>query len=528
MARSKRRRHRNRAKNSTTNYKNPDRWLIEAFGGKESDSGERVNGRTATRLAGVYYAVRTIAGQLASLPCNCHMETPGKRGSAIASNHPAHFLVKSEPNPLMAADVFRETLMHHTLLWGNGRAAIERNNRNDPVSLIPLLPDRTFSVVVTDETTETSTKWHIVTLDTGKRIKIRDEDVLHIMGLSFDGIEGLSLVQLASTSLGLSLAAERASARHFRNNGVPGLILSAPQHAFASEEEAQQFLDDFNKYQSGVDNTSKVALLREGVTAVSLATIGRDAQWIEQRGFQRQELMLWFGLEQIPGNTASVSYNSEEQKNLAFLQRCLNPWLVRWEHELNRKLLTTQQRRTGSHFFKFNRSALMQGTALERWQVYDYARRLGVMSANDVAEKEDLPLHEGGDTYENPYTTPGTRNESATARVRQLIEARLKAIQRVEIQRAIEAAGSGRNFCEWLDSFYSGSGFLPRIVEVFVECGGSEQHAEAYANESRQRLLEVADTATPDGFAAVVQKAVSTWPQRMEWLAQTLSFASAN
>lgn len=508
----------------------PARWFVDWLrDGTETDSGVTVNGKTALMYAPLWYAVNKISGHVGLLPTHLH-EQKDERTAVTANKHPAYRLLKTRPNTLMTAIVFKQTLQAHAITWGNGRAAIMRNMRNDPSELIVLLPDRTITVLINGE------KWHVTTdLSTGEKTKIHDRDVLHIPGLGFDGIQGYSVIEMMRNSIGLGLAAEKSSSFMFKNNGVPSLILEAPTGVLKTEEEARKFLKDWDSYHTGVSQQNKTGLLRQGIKANVLGMKGTDAQWIEQRRFQRQEAALWMQLEQILGDDSSVSYRSLEEKNKAYLTNCLLPWLTKWEQELDEKLLTGQQKRTASHFFKFQTAALLRGTTKDRYDVYGIAIANRIMNPNECRQLEDLPPYEGGDEYINPHTTPGepagtgqpTDDEPSDddqpttrepdGRVKSLIASRLREIIGVEAKRVCEAAVKQKNFCGWVDEFYSELGFLPRLRAIWQQCGGTAEQADSYAGESKAALVDLAGTvATNQELAAAVSALTSAWDSRAD------------
>ena len=507
------------ADGDTSGTATPNQWLVDWMrGGVESDSGVAVNGSTALQFAPLWNAVSKIAGHVGQLPLTLY-QRKDERSREKAKQHPGYRLMKRSPNEVMGATTFRETLQLHALLWGNGRAAIVRNNRNDADQLIPLDPATWHTVLVDGE------KWHYTnsdpTADSGNR-RIRDDDVLHVAGLGYDGICGYSVISMARNSLGLGLAAEKASSKHFKNNAVPSIVLEAPVGAFRDESDAKDFLNAWNSYHVGVDNSSKAGLLREGIKANALAMSGRDSQWIEQRLFQRQEAALWMCIESILGDDSSVSYNSLEAKNQAYLSSCLAKWLKKWEEESERKLLTDTQQRMESHFFKFNTAALLRGTTKERYEVYQIARMIGVMSANDVRELEDMNPVDDGDSYDNPAITttepaadqPETEDEPPQDRLRTVVQLRIAEVVAVEIKRVRTAAASTKNFVEWLDSFYGS--FAGRLESVYQTCGGGSHLAAEHAAESKLRLLQVAGDSTHDTLSDNVEAELQTWVDRVK------------
>lgn len=510
------------ADGDTSGTASPNQWLVDwVRGGPESDSGVAVNGETALQFAPLWNSVSKIAGHVGQLPLITYRQTDD-REKEKARNHPTYRKLKRQPNASMGSTVFKETLQQHALLWGNGRAAIIRNQRNDVDELIPLDPSTWHTVLIDGE------KWHYTNNDPvapdGKR-RIHDDDVLHIAGLGYDGICGYSVIQLAKNSLGLGLASEKASSRHFRNNAKPSMVLQAPAGVFRKEADAQDFLQNFNRYHKGVDNAEKVALLREGIEAKPLSMSASDSQWIEQRKFQRQEAALWMCVEQILGDDSSVSYNSLEQKNQAYLSGCLQKWLTKWEEECERKLLTDQQQRTESHFIKFRTAALLRGTTKERYEVYQIGRMIGVLSANDVRELEDMNPIEGGDNYDNPAITttteqpneqteqPTETNEQTEARLRNLIQSQLSSGMAYEVKRIREAADSNKPFCPWVDTFYDK--FASKLADMFDDLGGDSMCVINHIAESKQRLFDVAGSSTKDELKANIDAELATWPARI-------------
>ena len=504
----------------TSGTASPNQWLVDWFrGGPESDSGVTVNGETALQFAPLWNSVSKIAGHVGQLPLVTYERT-GEREKQKARTHPAYRKLKKQPNDVMGAIVFKETLQHHALLWGNGRAAIVRNQRNDVDALIPLDP-ATWHTVLVD-----GVKWHFTNNDPvaqdGKR-RIRDEDVLHVAGLGYDGLCGYSVINMARNSLGLGLASERASSKHFKNNAQPSMVLQAPQGVFRKEEDAADFLRNFNKYHSGVDNAEKVALLREGIEAKPLSMSAQDSQWIEQRKFQRQEAALWMCIEQILGDDSSVSYNSLEAKNQAYLSGCLSKWLAKWEEECERKLLTDKQQRSESHFIKFTTAALLRGTTKERYEVYQIGRMIEVLSANDVRELEDMNPIEGGDEYTNPAISSGNvepepepnedDGEGMEDRMRSLLMSQLSHSMAYEVKRIREAVASGKPFCPWVDEFYDK--FAAKLADMFEDLGGGAKMTVEHIAQSKKRLFDVAGSCTKDEFAQNIESELATWPARL-------------
>ena len=508
---------------ATSGTANPSQWLIDwVRGGTESASGVHVNGETALTYAPWWYGVNKIAGHVGLLPLIA-MERRGEREKLPARRIPGYRLMKKQANQYTTAAIFKETLQSHALNWGNGRAAIIRNQRNDPAELIQLDPNTWDTVLVDGE------KWHFTNSDptVGMR-RIHDDDVLHIAGLGFDGIIGYSVWKMARDSLGLGLAGEQASAKNFKNDAVPPVVLEAPPGVFRKETDAKQFLQDWNQYHAGVDNAGKAGLLREGIKANQLAMSSRDSQWIEQRVMQRQDAALWMALESILGDDSSVSYNSLEAKNQAYLTNCLMRWLNKWEEECEKKLLTETQQRSESHFFRFRTAALLRGTTLERYQVYQIGRQIEVFSANDVRDLEDMNEREGGDEYGNPAINPqgntdeppeNNENDDETTqeRLRSMINSRLTDVVEVESKRIENLAAKSKTMAELegrVDDFYGK--FLETLTRAYEACGGTFADAQSHVEASKAEIAQALSACeSPRKYRSAVAEAAEKWTERI-------------
>jgi len=493
-----------------TNQRNPRQWFIDWIRPSVNESGIPTGQNSVLGLAAVYYAVTRIAGHVGQLPLIVYRKQ-GDKGREPDPRHPAYKLCKYRANPWTNAGDFRECLMLHALLHGNGRAWIERNNRQEPVAMYPLHSDNITTMLVREDSGDVLTDWqkvHVYHAPNGEMLVLPDRDVFHVMGLGDNGVEGLSLLELGSNSFGLGLAAQRASNRLYKNDAVPGLILMAPEGYLTQEDEAKQFLDAWNNYHAG--GQRKAGLLRGGVDVKAIAHNNRDSQMIETRLFQRQDAALWFSLEQILGDDSSVSYNSLEEKNKAYLSNCLNRYLVKWEQECREKLCSLMQKDQDSHFFKFTVEALLRASAEERANFYSQMVTMTAMSPNEVREKEDMNPRPGGDEYVNPNTTSDRaapepepaeddQQQRRTAARRQV--AQMLTAERRKLTNAQNATHRGADwFTEWAEKHYGKlqESLTASLTHESGEGDKSAAAASAFVTERFSRLYKGRDLDTVD------------------------------
>ena len=370
------------------NLKDPR--LNELFGGSSTDSGVSVTPDTALTYSAVYAAVRCIAESVSSLPLNYYERLPAG-GKMHAKANPLHHLLHDEPNPEMTSLQWREASMAHLLLHGNSYTEIVRDLEGNAVELWPIDP-----TMVAPKRTDSGELYY--ELNRGKNF-ITANNMLHIPGLSFDGISGVSPITLARQSLGLSMAIEQFGAGYFGRGARPGGVLTFPGQL--SPEARQNLRRSFEELHAGGANSHRVALLEAGLKWEAIGVPPDDSQFLQSREFQIIEVARWFNL---PPNKlkdlSKTSYNSLEQMEISFVVDTLRPWLVRWEQQLNRKIIRPKDR--GSYFFEFNVDGMLRGDQASRYTAYSVGRNWGWLSVNEIRERESLNPVEGGDVYMVP------------------------------------------------------------------------------------------------------------------------------
>jgi HK97 family phage portal protein len=359
------------------------------FGG--TTSGKAVNERTAMQTSAVYACVRILAESVAGLPLHVYERTANGSKSTKPS-HPLYRLLHDEPNREMTSFVFRETLMSHLLLWGNAYAQIIRDGRGFPIVLYPLLPDR-----MTVDRNESGDLVYTYQSDKGQ-VKLRRENILHIPGLGFDGLIGYSPIAMAKNAVGLALATEDYGATFFANGANPGGVLEHP--GVIKPEQADRLRESWQS-QFGGANAHKVAVLEEGLKFHQMSIPPEQAQFLETRKFQINEIARIFRVPpHMVGDLEKSSFSNIEQQSLEFVKYTLDPWVVRWEQSLQQALILPSEKAT--IFIKFNLDGLLRGDYQSRMQGYSTGIQNGFMSVNDVRGLEDMNLltaEEGGDLH---------------------------------------------------------------------------------------------------------------------------------
>ena len=363
-----------------------------------SSAGKNVNERSAMQMTAVYSCVRILAEAVAGLPLHLYRyKEDGGKERAIDNN--LYHLLHDEPNKEMSSFIFRETLMTHLLLWGNAYAQIIRNGKGEVVALYPLMPNK--MQVDRDENGElyyiyTRSSDEAKTMD-GVTVYLTPRDVLLIPGLGFDGLVGYSPIAMAKNAIGLAIATEEYGAKFFANGAAPSGVLEHP----GTIKDPSRLRENWNSTFGGSANSGKVAVLEEGMKYTPISISPEQAQFLETRKFQIDEIARIFMVPpHMVGDLEKSSFSNIEQQSLEFVKYTLDPWVIRWEQSLSRALLNEDEKR--KYFFKFNLEGLLRGDYESRMSGYAVARQNGWMSANDIRELENMdkiPAEDGGDLY---------------------------------------------------------------------------------------------------------------------------------
>lgn len=511
------------AQSSGTAY--PEDWLFEALGGGLSESGVRVNPSTAITHGPVWQAVNILAGDVGQLPLHV-MRMRGKSREKFRE-HPVDWLMSGEPNETQTPSVWKETMMAWALLWGNACCYIERDGSGRPTALIPLLPDRTGPRAV-DYRSQSGQQFYFVIIESwidGKLVPFLYDDIFHIRGLATDGFWGLSAVDICKNAIGHGMATERHGNRLFSNGATPNGVLEHPGKM--SPEARANLRAEWYEIHGGPNKAGKTGILWEGMKFNPISMSSRDAQWMEDRKFDREMVASLFNLPAFKLNAlenSAVRANLEEQ-NRDYFNTSLSRHLNKFKEEGERKLLAYNERRKGRVYLRWFPEAFLRGDTVSRFQAYSTAITARFMSPNEVREKEDMNPYEGGDEFLNPAIEQTDRSEQAetpepdedqqqqlarrfvASQVTQLLESEAKALE--------QSVGDNpqRNFCNWASKYYEkylkmAEPMLKLPEMIAIQAGFPSANwrkaVELHAQDGLQAVLSLADTVTQSGLAAVV------------------------
>ena len=231
----------------------------------------------------------------------------------------------------------------------------------------------------------------------GSTVILDPSDVLHIPGLGFDGLVGYSPIAMAKNAIGMAIACEEYGAKFFANGAAPSGVLEHP----GTIKDPTRLRETWQAQYGGSNNAHRVAVLEEGMKYTPISISPEQAQFLQTRKFQINEIARIFRIPpHMIGDLEKSSFSNIEQQSLEFVKYTLDPWVIRWEQALSRSLLGEDEKK--EMFFRFNVEGLLRGDYQSRMSGYATARQNGWMSANDIRTLEDMdliPEEDGGNLY---------------------------------------------------------------------------------------------------------------------------------
>jgi HK97 family phage portal protein len=363
-----------------------------ALGAPGTTSGLRVSEKTALRLMTVFTCVKILSEGFAQVPLKVYRRMPDGSREELRS-HPLYRVLHERPNPEMTSYTLRLAWMEHLALWGNAYGEIQRNFLGETIGLWPLLPDRVRAYRRADGI------WYEIRRKTDPASQERSDaeiihlparDVLHIVGLSFDGLVGRSVIATVRDGMGLAAAYEDFGARFFSNDATPGFVLTTDQ--YLAPAKYKEMKTQWEEEHQQIINAHKFAILHGGLKPASVGIPPKDAQYVEARKYQRGEIA---GLFRIPphmiGDTEKASSWGTGIKEMSqgFIKFTLDPWFVNAEQSINAKLLGAPAQ--GPIYCEFDRDGFLRGDPKSRIEEYKALFDMGVISNAIIARLENLP-----------------------------------------------------------------------------------------------------------------------------------------
>lgn len=364
--------------------------------GSVSGSGLAVNEIMALRNSTFFRAANLISGSIGMLPVHLMRRTMDGKGQEKiekAKSHKLYRVLHKRPNTYQTAFEFKSYMQLLALLDGNAYGLILRGIRGEVDQIIPL-PRKAVTPKLTDD-------WQMTfeyRRPKGGTVVLQASDVFHFRHpITRDGIQGVSLVDMAVNSLGIATQAERAASKMLRGGVMAGGALETANTL--GDEAIGHLKESMRERQLDGEHAGEWLILEEGLTAKPFITNAKDAQYDELRKRQAEEISRFTGVPRPLLMFDETSWGSGiEQLGLYFVTYCLMPWFIAWEQAIERSCFTVAEQSADELYVKFNEGALLRGSLKE--QADFFAKALGpnnaYRTANEVRGAFDLNPIEGG------------------------------------------------------------------------------------------------------------------------------------
>lgn len=349
--------------------------------GREPD----VDDNFAMKISTVWSCVRLLSDTLSTLPLHVKERDTNRR--RVHYDHPVARLL-DKPNPKMNGVSLRAAMMTAVLLRGNAYAVITERDRHEyPTRLDFVLPEYVTLWEGDDD---------IFYTILGNDFRIPSRDVVHIKGLSTNGLLGLSPIRQHARLLGLSLSSLEFADSFYRNGCRTTGVFKKP--GTLSDEAWARLYKQLSEGYFGARNAGKPLLLEDGLDYSSITIPPEDAQFIATRLQSVDEIAAIYGVPpHMAGNQSHSTYSNNEQQNLELYNLTLAPWIAKIEAEFNDKLfLESEKRRL---YVDIDAKGLLRADTAARTNFYRQLYYVGAMNANEIRACEDLDSYEGGEQY---------------------------------------------------------------------------------------------------------------------------------
>lgn len=356
--------------------------IRELFGGRITNSGKAVTVKTAIEVSTVFACCRVIGEGIAQVPLKL-MKEDGKT-RIPAKDHPLYSILAYRPNSWMTSFEYRELLAWHVVLTGNHFSFVNRGRGGKILELIPLRPNQVTVMRAADYTLT-----YKVTIDTGESKVFPAEAIWHVRGPSFNGWQGLECVTLAREAIGLALATEEAASQLQKNGVRPSGVYSV--EGTLKDDQYKVLSKWISDNLGGAENAGKAMVLDRSAKFLNTQMTGIDAQSLETRRFQIEEVCRFARVMPIMVGYSdkAATYASSEQQFLAHVVHTMSPWWQRIEQSIDANLLTDADRAAGL-YSNFVEEGLLRGAAVDTKEVLLGYANGGLMTPNEARAKLDL------------------------------------------------------------------------------------------------------------------------------------------
>ncbi|MBL4621012.1 MAG: phage portal protein [Immundisolibacteraceae bacterium] len=380
------------------------------------------NSDESTKDAAVFASIKVICEGVAQLPLHIYRKDKKTKSKSKQKDHYLYEILHSKANKKQTSFSFVESMQYALLLRGNAYA-LKVSGRTPVDELVYIHPDFITPFCVKDGkpyfdryVPNSKIYYNYTNQDTGTTLILFDDDILHIQGLSSNGLVGLNVIEHLALTLGYSIAAREHGARYFKQGGHPSVVMEFANKKGMDDATKEKLRKAWVNRFSGTENSHQCLIVEGGTTVKPLNLTNKDSQFLESRKYQRSEIAAIFSVPPHKiGDLENASFSNIEQQSRDFVNHTIMPWNIRWEQALNHSLLTRKERKDGFSI-RFNVDGLLRGDSEARAKLYTVLFNTSSITPNEIREMENMnPIANGDNTFApmnmQPIKEVGKNNE---------------------------------------------------------------------------------------------------------------------
>ena len=350
--------------------------LIDGYNGGMV-AGVTVTDKTALQVSTVLACVKVIADGCATPDLHVYRDM-GDDTRQKAADIPEYRLLARRPNEWQTSFEWRRQMTLHAALTGTGLSLKVRGPDKRIRELIPLMPGQ-WDVRRVNRYEVRYRCWD----EFGIIGEFTPEDVFVLNGVQWDFVGSMNALMLARSAIGLAIATEKSQAAMHANGMRPSGVYSVEG---SLNQEQHDRLAAFLKRKAGADKTGEPLVLDRSAKWTSTAITGVDAQHVETRRLQIEEICRAYGVFPIMvgHSDKSATFASSEAFFAAHVKHTLAPWHRAWTQRIDEMLLDG----SGPLFAEFDTRYLMAGAMKDRAQWARTMAEMGIYTRNEIRDEE--------------------------------------------------------------------------------------------------------------------------------------------
>lgn len=375
-----------------------------------------INNYSVLGITPYWRAMNFISVNMASFPRSVQKDS-------VDQKHPLDFIIKHNPNPWQNGFDFWKTLFFHWRHYGNGFARIRRDALFKIAGFENLRPEFVIPFVFEPDKDSTDWQsrqlWYFLTGGSYKEV-VPAADVIHLQGLSYDGLAGFNPIFLMSESFERARGVRRFITKFLTKGTLLRGSIEIPTGVSADQQKA--LIDTLRSNFTGPESDRDVIVLSDGAK-LSNATLSPDqSKLIDLTNFTTKEVSQITGVPPVfLFDNSEAKYNNTVEQAWDMVNRDLfRPLLEATESELNRKLLSPAEQAAGLKMF-FDTAALTRGDTAATttravslvgagiWTPNDGRKSVGSQPSDDPTANK---LERSGSTQTKPKEATNEKNDT--------------------------------------------------------------------------------------------------------------------